>query len=247
MKHILIIDGDTTATELERDYLEMNSFTVTIEKDGVSGFKRALENDIDLVITELEFEGLNGFEFCRELRSRKDIPILVVSVKTDEIDKVRGLGVGADDYVTKPFIPNELVARVKAHLNCYDRLISRGERENDCLIFGRVRLDKTARRVIVEGKEVAFTMKEFDLLSFLASNPNRVFSKDELFRGVWGMHSLGDVATVTVHIKKIRQKLEKYAGGTNLIETVWGAGYRFQIPDDHCAPIRTADEVRDYA
>ncbi|MCD8018778.1 MAG: response regulator transcription factor [Clostridiales bacterium] len=231
MKHILIIDRDESTAELERDYLEMNSFIVTIEKCGVSGFQRALQEDIDMVITELDFEDLSGFELCRELRGRRDIPIMIVSSKSSEIDKVRSFGVGADDYIVKPFSPNELVARAKAHLNCYVRLMKKGERENNCICLRTIKIDMTARRVTAEGKEIPFTTKEFDLLVFLASHPNQVFSKDELFREVWGMHSIGDVATVTVHIKKIRQKLEKYTEGLNCIETVWGAGYRFQLSE----------------
>ena len=219
MEHILVIDNDTSATELERDYLEINSYKVTIEKSGVSGFQRALQDDINLVITELNLDDLNGFELCRELRSRRDIPIIIVSSKSSEVDKVRGLGVGADDYVTKPF----------ANLNQYNRLVKKRSQKNDCIVLDQVRIDRTARRVTVCGEEITFTTKEFDLLVFLASHPNRVFSKEELFREVWGMHSIGDVATVTVHIKKIRQKLEKYAGAASLIETVWGAGYRFQM------------------
>lgn len=231
MEHILIIDRDTDSTELERDYLEINSYTVTIEASGVSGFQRALKEDIDLVITELNLDGLNGFELCRELRNRRDIPILIVSSRAGEIDKVRGLGVGADDYITKPFLPNELVARVKAHLSRYNRLKNKTEQKNDCIVYGQIRIDRTARRVTVCEEEIVFTTKEFDLLAFLASHPNRVFSKEELFREVWGMHSIGDVATVTVHIKKIRQKLEGFPEAAGLIETVWGAGYRFQMTE----------------
>ncbi|MDO5146311.1 MAG: response regulator transcription factor [Eubacteriales bacterium] len=230
MKHILIIDGDVSATALERDYLEINAYKVTIEKRGVSGFQRALQRDVDLVIAELDLEGLNGFELCRELRSRRDIPIIIVSSRKEEIDKVRALGVGADDYVTKPFGPNELVARVKAHLSFYDRLLRRSNKENECIVFSNIRIDKTARRISSNGKDIVMTTKEFDLLAFLASHPNRVFSKEELFREVWGMSSVGDVATVTVHIKKIRQKLEGYMKGDSLIETVWGCGYRFRMP-----------------
>lgn len=231
MEHILIIDNDTSTAEMERDYLEINSYEVTIEKSGVSGFQRALQEDIRLVLTELDLEDLNGFELCRELRNRRDIPIIIVSNRTDEIDKVRGLGVGADDYVTKPFSPNELIARVKANLSQYDRLTRKRIQKNDCIVLDQFRIDRTARRVTVAGQEIAFTTKEFDLLVFLASHPNRVFSKEDLFREVWGMHSVGDVATVTVHIKKIRQKLEKFAGAASLIETVWGVGYRFQLSE----------------
>lgn len=232
MKHILIVDGDVTSTELERDYLEINSYKVTIEKNGASGFQRALENDVDLVLAELDLDGLNGFELCRELRGRRDIPVIIVSSRAEEIDKVRALGVGADDYVTKPFGPNELVARVKANLSFYDRMMRKNSNENECLVFEDIRIDKTARRVYMDNEEIILTTKEFDLLAFLASHPNRVFSKEELFREVWGMSSIGDVATVTVHIKKIRQKLEGSFRGDSLIETVWGCGYRFRMSAD---------------
>lgn len=231
MKHILIIDEDASAADLERDYLEINSFTVTVEHSGMAGFQRALKGDIHLVIMEICLEDVNGFELCRELRSRIDIPIMVVSSRKEEIDKIRCLGVGADDYMTKPFSPNELVARVKAHLSCYDRLNRKNKQGNDCINVNGIRIDKTARRVSANGDEIVFTTKEFDLLVFLASHPNRVFSKDELFSEVWGMHSMGDVATVTVHIKKIRQKVEQQLGRPSSIETVWGSGYRFHVPE----------------
>ena len=160
MEHILIIDNDTSTAEMERDYLEINSYEVTIEKSGVSGFQRALQEDIRLVLTELDLEDLNGFELCRELRNRRDIPIIIVSNRTDEIDKVRGLGVGADDYVTKPFSPNELIARVKANLSQYDRLTRKRIQKNDCIVLDQFRIDRTARRVTVAGQEIAFTTKD---------------------------------------------------------------------------------------
>ena len=154
MEHILIIDNDTSTAEMERDYLEINSYEVTIEKSGVSGFQRALQEDIRLVLTELDLEDLNGFELCRELRNRRDIPIIIVSNRTEEIDKVRGLGVGADDYVTKPFSPNELIARVKANLSQYDRLTRKRIQKNDCIVLDQFRIDRTARRVTVAGQEI---------------------------------------------------------------------------------------------
>lgn len=229
MKHILIIDEEPAITELEKDYLEINSFAVSVEHSGVTGLQRALKKDIDLVITEVAFSDCNGFELCKKLRDKRDIPIVVVSSKDDEVDKVRSLGMGADDYITKPFSPNEMIARVKAHLNCYKRLTRKYIEENDYINLPGLTIDKTARRIYVDGQEKIFTTKEFDLLTFLATHPNRVYSKDELFSEVWGMHSVGDIATVTVHIKKIRQKIEKNTAKPNYIETVWGSGYRFRI------------------
>lgn len=232
MKHILIIEDDRPTAELERDYLEINSFKVSIETTGKEGLWRALIEDIDLVILDLILPDMDGFELCRRLRRQRDIPIVIVSARKDDIDKVRGLGIGADDYMTKPFSPNELVARVKAHLNCYIRLTKKNIDRNEYIECDGLKIDRTARRVYVEGEERTFTTKEFDLLSYLAFHPNRVFSKDELFTAVWGMHSIGDIATVTVHIKKIRQKIEKDPAKPAYIETVWGAGYRFRIVEE---------------
>lgn len=229
MKHVLIIEDDRAIAELERDYLEINSFKVSIEPNGISGLQRAMGEDIHLVILDLILPDIDGFEVCKRIRKKRDIPIVIVSAKKDDIDKVRGLGIGADDYVTKPFSPNELVARVRAHLSFYQRLTSRKGDRNEFIEYPGLRIDKTARRVYVNGEEKIFTMKEFDLLVFLADNPNHVFSKDELFTAVWGMTSIGDIATVTVHIKKIRQKIERDPANPAYIETVWGAGYRFRV------------------
>ena len=229
MSKILIIEDEESIAELEKDYLELSGFEVEIAGDGDTGLDRALNEEFDLLILDLMLPEVDGFEICRQVREKKNMPIIMVSAKKDDIDKIRGLGLGADDYITKPFSPSEMVARVKAHLARYDRLIGSGQKVNDVVEIRGIKIDKTARRVWVNGEEKQFTTKEFDLLTFLAENPNRVFNKEELFREVWGMHSIGDVATVTVHIKKIRQKLEKYAGAASLIETVWGAGYRFQM------------------
>ena len=168
--------------------------------------------------------GIDGFEICKQIREEKNTPILMVSAKKDDIDKIRGLGLGADDYITKPFSPSELVARVKAHLARYERLIG----SNTVEIRG-IRIDKTARRVWVNGEEKQFTTKEFDLLTFLAEHPNHVFTKEELFREIWDMESIGDIATVTVHIKKIREKIEYDTSHPQYIETIWGVGYRFKV------------------
>ena len=172
---------------------------------------------------------VDGFEICREIRNQKNTPIIMVSAKKDDIDKIRGLGLGADDYMTKPFSPSELVARVKAHLARYERLIGTGVQENDVIEIRGLKIDKTARRVWVNGEEKNFTTKEFDLLTFLAQNPNRVFTKDELFKEIWDMESIGDIATVTVHIKKIREKIEFNTAKPQYIETIWGVGYRFKV------------------
>ena len=173
--------------------------------------------------------GVDGFDICKEIRDSKDIPIIIVSAKKDDIDKIRGLGLGADDYLTKPFSPSELVARVKAHMARYERLIGSGNKPNDIIEIRGLKIDKTARRVYINGEEKTFTTKEFDLLTFLAENPNHVYTKDELFREIWGMESIGDIATVTVHIKKIREKVEADSSNPQYIETIWGVGYRFKI------------------
>ena len=189
---------------------------------------RAVKEEFDLLILDLMLPEVDGFEICREVREKKDIPIIMVSAKKDDIDKIRGLGLGADDYMTKPFSPSELVARVKAHLARYDRLVGNGKKENDVVEIRGIKIDKTARRVWVNGEEKQFTTKEFDLLTFLAENPNRVFTKEELFREIWDMESIGDIATVTVHIKKIREKIEFNTAKPQYIETIWGVGYRFK-------------------
>ena len=172
---------------------------------------------------------VDGFEICKQVREKKNTPILMVSAKKDDIDKIRGLGLGADDYITKPFSPSEMVARVKAHLARYERLIGSGVQENEIIEIRGLKIDKTARRVYLNGEEKIFTTKEFDLLTFLAQNPNRVFSKEELFKKIWDMDSVGEIATVTVHIKKIREKIEFSTAKPQYIETIWGVGYRFKV------------------
>lgn len=229
MSKILIIEDEESIAELEKDYLELSGFEVETERRGDIGLKHALEEEIDLVILDLMLPGMDGFEICRKIREKKDIPVLMVSAKKDDIDKIRGLGLGADDYMTKPFSPSELVARVKAHLARYERLINSNVKENDIVEIRGIKIDKTARRVWVNGVERNFTTKEFDLLTFLAENPNHVFTKEELFREIWDMESIGDIATVTVHIKKIREKVEADTAKPQYIETIWGVGYRFKV------------------
>ena len=229
MSKILIIEDEEAIAELEKDYLELSDFEVVIENDGKAGLDRAMSEDYDLFILDLMLPGVDGFEICKKIRQSKNTPIIMVSAKKDDIDKIRGLGLGADDYMTKPFSPSELVARVKAHLARYERLVGTNVSSNDIIEIRGLKIDKTARRVYVNGEERAFTTKEFDLLTFLAQNPNHVYTKDELFRKIWDMDSIGDIATVTVHIKKIREKIEFDTSNPQYIETIWGVGYRFKV------------------
>ena len=229
MSKILIVEDEVAIADLEKDYLELSGFEVEVENDGTNGLARALAEDFDLFILDLMLPGIDGFEICKQIRGKKNTPILMVSAKKDDIDKIRGLGLGADDYVTKPFSPSELVARVKAHLARYERLIGSNTPENDIVEIRGIKIDKTARRVWINGEEKQFTTKEFDLLTFLAENPNHVVTKEELFKEIWNMDSIGDIATVTVHIKKIREKIEMNTAKPQYIETIWGVGYRFKL------------------
>ena len=229
MSKILIVEDEEAIADLEKDYLELSGFDVEIENDGTSGLERAVSEEFDMYILDLMLPGTDGFEICKKIREKKNTPILMVSAKKDDIDKIRGLGLGADDYITKPFSPSELVARVKAHLARYERLIGSNVQKNDIIEIRGIRIDKTARRVWVNDEEKQFTTKEFDLLTFLAENPNHVFTKDELFSKIWDMESIGDIATVTVHIKKIREKIEFNTAKPQYIETIWGVGYRFKL------------------
>ena len=229
MSRILIIEDEEAIADLEKDYLELSGFEVKICNTGDEGLQTALREEFDLIVLDLMLPGLDGFEVCKKIREEKNIPIIMVSAKKEDIDKIRGLGMGADDYMTKPFSPNELVARVKAHLARYDRLVGSSNKNNDVIEIRGIRIDKTARRVIVDGEEKAFTGKEFDLLTFLAEHPNHVYTKEELFREIWDMDSIGDIATVTVHIKKIREKIEFDSAKPQYIETIWGVGYRFKV------------------
>mgnify|MGYP001276845529 CR=1 FL=1 len=229
MKRILIIEDEESIAELEKDYLELSGFEVEIENDGAEGLKKALSEEFDLFILDLMLPGVDGFEICRKVREVKNTPIIMVSAKKEDIDKIRGLGLGADDYITKPFSPSEMVARVKAHLARYERLIGSSMPDNEIIEIRGLKIDKTARRVWVNGEEKNFTTKEFDLLTFLAQNPNHVYTKEELFNKIWDMESIGDIATVTVHIKKIREKIEFNTAKPQYIETIWGLGYRFKV------------------
>ena len=228
MSRILIIEDEEAIADLEKDYLELSGFEVEVANDGVTGLDKALNEDYNLLILDLMLPGVDGFEICRKVRDEKNTPIIMVSAKKDDIDKIRGLGLGADDYMTKPFSPSELVARVKAHLARYERLIGSAVEENKVIEIRGLKIDTTARRVWINGEEKPFTTKEFDLLTFLASHPNHVYTKDELFSEIWDMEAIGDIATVTVHIKKIREKIEYDTSNPQYIETIWGVGYRFE-------------------
>ncbi len=229
MNKILIVEDELAIAELEKDYLELSGFEVEIASDGKTGVQKALTGNYSLVILDLMLPEMDGFEICKAIRVEKDTPIILVSAKKDDIDKIRGLGLGADDYMTKPFSPSELVARVKAHLARYSRLINTNTQENSMIQIRGLKVDVTARRVWMDDIEKTFTTKEFDLLTFLASHPNRVYSKDELFNEIWDMESIGDIATVTVHIKKVREKIEVDTSNPQYIETIWGVGYRFKL------------------
>ena len=209
MSKILIIEDEVSIADLEKDYLELSGFEVETENEGDRGLERALSEKFDLFILDLMLPKTDGFEICKQIRAEKNTPIILVSAKKDDIDKIRGLGLGGDDYITKPFSPSELVARVKAHMARYERLIGSSGKENEIIEIRDLKIDRTARRVYLGEEEKVFTTKEFDLLAFLMENPNKVYTKEELFREIWDMESIGDIATVTVHIKKIRERLRK--------------------------------------
>lgn len=226
MKKILIIEDEKGIAEIERDYLELEGFSVTIEGNGASGLEKAEKEDFDLIILDIMLPDLDGFDICRTIRKSKDIPMIMVSAKSEKIDKIRGLGLGADDYITKPFDPAELVARVKAHISRYERIKGNSGERGTEITYRDLKIQPLSRRVFYRDEEVFLTAKEFDLLYFLAGNPNRVFSKDDIFSKVWGMQSFGDAGTVVVHLTHIREKIPM-----DYIETVRGVGYRFTMID----------------
>lgn len=228
MKKILIVEDDINILTLERDYLEANNFSVTTATDGEDGLKKALDDDFSLVMLDIMLPKLDGLEVCRRVREKKDIPILLVSAKKEDLDKIRGLGFGADDYIVKPFSPSELVARVIAHISRYERLTAKESREDEKTIqIDRLRLDGKSRRAFVGEKEIVLTNKEFDLLYFLASSPDTVFSKETLFDEIWHYDSIGETSTITVHINRLRDKIKEIDPSLDYIHTVWGKGYRF--------------------
>lgn len=229
MKKILIIEDDLNILTLEKDYLEANSFSVETAEDGETGLEIALNKEFNLVLLDIMLPRLDGLEVCRRLREKKDIPILLVSAKKEDLDKIKGLGFGADDYIVKPFSPSELVARVIAHISRYHRLTAKEEKSNlsSVVEIDKLRLDANSRRAFVGGKEVLLTNKEFDLLHYLASSPDTVYSKEKLFNEIWHYDSIGETSTITVHVNRIRDKIKEIDSDADYIHTVWGKGYRF--------------------
>ena len=228
MKKVLIIEDDKSIAEIEKDYLEMSGFETIAVEDGTEGLELAEKEKIDLVVLDLMLPGTDGIEILRRIGEKKSFPILVLSAKTDETDKIRALNLGADDYMTKPFSMGEFVARVKGHIKIYEKLSGNGKKTNVINIHN-LTIDKDDRRVFVNGKELGFTQREYELLLFMAENPNRVFSYDMLFEKIWGFDALSDTTTVTVHVSKIRDKIEADPAKPQFIETVWGVGYRFKV------------------
>lgn len=231
MKRILIIEDDQSIAEIERDFLAIDGFDITICSDGISGLKQAKEEQYDLILLDLMLPGMNGIEICKAIRSEMDIPILMVTAKTEETDKIRGLGLGADDYISKPFSPTELVARVKANLAQYERLKNRNGisgTKSDNIRIGSIEINLPTHRVHVGERELELKNKEYELLVFMMSNPDIVFSKEHLYEQIWGMDAFGDLKTVAVHINRLRDKIEKDPQNPIYIQTVWGAGYRFK-------------------
>lgn len=227
-KKILIVEDDNNILQLEKDYLEANGFTVETALDGAKGLELALTNKYDLILLDIMLPGIDGLEICKKVREVADIPILLVSAKKDDLDKINGLGLGADDYIVKPFSPSELVARVIAHINRFERLTSgQAQSQNEIIAIGKIKIDKTSQRVFLGESEIIFTNKEFELFTYLAENPDTIFNKEELFTKIWHCDPMGEASTVTVHINRIRDKLFAVDGNFEYVNTVWGKGYRF--------------------
>ncbi|KZL89276.1 sensory transduction protein regX3 [Clostridium magnum DSM 2767] len=229
LKKILIIEDDKAIAEIERDFLEINGFEAYIVEDGIEGLKQATSGEYNLILLDLMLPGMDGYEICKKIRGVVDVPIIMVTAKIEDVDKIRGLGLGADDYVSKPFSPTELVARVKANLAQYERLTSGQAAKNEKIQVGNIKVNPKTHRVYIEGKEIEFKNKEYELLLFLVTNPDIVFSKEMLYERIWGIDAYGDIKTVAVHINRLREKIEKDPSNPIHIETVWGAGYRFKV------------------
>lgn len=228
-ERILIIEDDKDIAEIERDYLEIKGFNIEIETDGLKGMNKALNRNFNLILLDLMLPNIDGFTICKRLREELDIPILMVTARKEDIDKIRGLGLGADDYIVKPFSPNELVARVEAHIAMYKRLKGNYADIKPEITIGSLRINQKSHRVFVKGKEVYLKNKEYELLLFLVTNADMIFSKETLYEKIWGYDAIGDIATVAVHINRLREKIEDDPSKPCYIETVWGAGYRFKV------------------
>jgi DNA-binding response OmpR family regulator len=226
MKKILVIEDDLDIAELQRDYLKMSGYQVDIVQDGRQGLQSALCGDYNLVIVDLMLPGMDGYEIIKTVREKREIPMIIVSARSEDIDKIRGLGVGADDYLTKPFSVAELTARIKSHITRYERLTGKMI-STEIIHRGGLEINTASRKIFVNGREIKMTAKEYELLLFLAGNPNIVFDKEQLYDAIWGENYYGDTATVPVHIQRIRKKIEKDPANPQYIETLWGSGYRF--------------------
>lgn len=231
MKKILIIEDDIAIAEIEKDFLEINGFSVSLRTDGIKGMEEALAGQYDLIILDIMLPGMDGYEICKAIRNKINVPILMLTARIEDGDKVRGLGLGADDYISKPFSPTELVARVKSHIARYERLTSglSSEAKSQDINIGVLRLNPQSRKVYVSGNEIELKNREYELLYYLVSNPNFVLSKEHLYERIWGMDAFGDLKTVAVHINRLREKIEKDPQNPEFIQTVWGAGYRFSL------------------
>ena len=231
MKKVLIVEDDELIINLERDYLIAGDFEVDTALDGKNGLKLYMDNDYDLIILDVMLPEMDGFELCRIIRSESNVPVMMITARKEDIDKIRGLGLGADDYMVKPFSPAEMVARVNAHIKMHQRLESADPKSKQVqnIAIKDLKINPETRRVFVNEKEISLVNKEYELLLFLAENPDIVFSKETLFDRVWGMDAIGDTATVTVHINRLREKIEADMSNPKYIETVWGAGYRFKL------------------
>ena len=224
-KRILIVEDDADIAGIERDYLELGGYAVTIAPDGTTGLDAALHQPFDLILLDVMLPGVDGFTICRQVRAEKDLPILMVTARGEDVDKIRGLGFGADDYIEKPFSPSVLVARVKAHLAQYARLKPQADTP-ETITVGPLTADPTARRITQNGVEIPLKNKEYELLLFLMRHPEQVFSREDLYELIWGLESMGDNITVAVHINRLREKLEDTPADPKLLQTVWGVGYR---------------------
>lgn len=224
-KQILIVEDDADIAAIERDYLQLGGYAVTIAPDGTTGLDAALNQPIDLLILDVMLPGVDGFTICRTVRAKKDIPILMVTARGEDVDKIRGLGFGADDYIEKPFSPSVLVARVKAHLAQYARLKPQPQQPQTIMV-GPLTADPVAWRITKNGVELPLKNKEYELLLFLMRHPEQVFSREDLYELIWGLESMGDNITVAVHINRLREKVEDVPSEPKLLQTVWGVGYR---------------------
>lgn len=230
-KKILIIEDDEDISMIEEAYLEFAGFETKILSDGNKVNEIIEAESFDLILLDLMLPGKSGYTICREIRDKLDIPILMVTARTESVDKIRGLGMGADDYISKPFDPAELVARVTANLRQYDRMLQKSadsarEEEPEEIRIQDLRILVNSWKVFKGDQEIRFPNKEFELLKFFAQHPNIVFSKEQLFEKIWGFDYAGDSATVMVHVNRIREKIEDDSKNPKILETVWGAGYR---------------------